>query len=667
MLESNGVEPLAASGSERRGDGLSQRFVDLLLCGAAVAVAAATPIVSRTEDEPIPTDVEERVEVRLAILDVIVLDRRGRTVPDLQPDEFEVTVNGRDVEIASVDVSCPIGETDDPAADDNLSDAVVPFSRPEAAVHPFRVVLGFDFRHFGRTGHRAPVTLVGEIVDRIKETLRSEPLPGEETMIVSMGNGLRIETPFTSDRRVVLESVDRVLNDPANFGGHFDHLTENAFFSEVKALMDILESVPGRKAVVLFTGPLGNGFEYDPHFRELAALSATSRVALYPVDSGGLRTEPMYFPEQAGGPKKLARMAVETGGRLTWNTNAVGLGYTRAVRDLACAYEVAFYDNRPRLDKERRVRVWLKRPGVRAYHASSYVFRSPENKRRSLITAAYMAPDMFEQGTLEARVFPFRPKSGRKWETLVAVSFPVLDDAFVGGVARWDFGGVIRSHLGTRLRSFNRRVELDRSEISGERPAVVFMERVALRPGRYRLNVVQSHAGTETPLALTTEIDLPEIPTGEPFLVGPILGRPAGGDVLILGRGLDTPDGPDADVVRSGEAFEPLLAQRAERGDTVAALTQLCFVGPDDAPGDEVIHRTLSTPGRGVVGTLPPVSVDLDAGRGARCRTLLDWLPTQGLPSGTYSLEASPDPVSGLGVETVGVGFEIVDPSAPQP
>ena len=44
---------------------------------------------------------------------------------------------------------------------------------------------------------------------------------------------------------------------------------------------------------------------------------------------------------------------------------------------------------------------------------------------------------------------------------------------------------------------------------------------------------------------------------------------------------------------------------------------------------------------------------------------MLDWLPTDDLPGGTYSLEASPDPVPGLGVETVGAGFEIVDPSAP--
>jgi hypothetical protein len=282
-----------------------------------------------------------------------------------------------------------------------------------------------------------------------------------------------------------------------------------------------------------------------------------------------------------------------------------------------------------------------------------------------LITAAYMAPAMFEKGALEARAFPLRPKSEHKWETLIAVSFPVTEDAFEDGVARWDFGGVVRSHFGTRLRSFNRRVELDRSELAGDRSAVVFMERVALRPGRYRLNVVQSHAGTETPLALTTEIELPTIPTGEPFLVGPILGRLAGSDVVILGRGLDTPDDPKGDVVRSGEAFEPLLAQRAERGVRVAALTQLCFVGPDEAPGVEVIHRSLSTPGRGVVGTLPPVSVDLDSGRGARCTTLLDWLPTEDLPGGTYSLEAGPDPVPGLGVETVGVGFEIVDPAAP--
>ena len=71
MLQSNGAEPLAATGGKRRGGGLSQRWTDLLVGGVVVAMAAATPLASESEDEPIPTDVEERVEVRLAILDVI--------------------------------------------------------------------------------------------------------------------------------------------------------------------------------------------------------------------------------------------------------------------------------------------------------------------------------------------------------------------------------------------------------------------------------------------------------------------------------------------------------------------------------------------------------------------------------------------------------------------
>ncbi|MDX1389965.1 MAG: VWA domain-containing protein, partial [Acidobacteriota bacterium] len=509
--------------------------------------------------------------------------------------------------------------------------------------------------------------LSGEIFAQVKDMIDLDAFSNEEIMVVSLGNGLRIATPFTVDRHEVRRSIDRVLNDPANFGGNFDHLTENAFFSQIKVLLDVLEAVPGRKAVVLFTGRLGNGFEYDPYFKELAALSATARVALYPVDTAGLEIEPLYRPEQAGGPKKLARLAVETGGRLTWNTNDLTLGYTRAQRDLACSYEIAFYDERPRLDRQRRVRVWLKRRGVHAYHASAYIFRSPENKRRSLITAAYMAPDMFEAGTLEARVYPLRPRGEGKWETLVAIGFPITPDSFEQGLARWDLGGVVRKDTGTRIRTFNRRIEVEGSEASEPRRSVSFLEPVVLRPGRYQISVVLSSRTADRPLALTADLELPRVPTRHPFLVGPILGRRAGDDVVILGKGLDDPGASEADRIRTDRFFEPLLTQSAEKGVPVAALTQVCLVDPEGQIPDPIVRRQLIAAGGVVVGSLPPVSVELERTGRARCGMLLDWIPTTDLSPGQYFVEAraASGTATHLGSETAGTRLEVVRPRSP--
>jgi hypothetical protein len=47
---------------------------------------------------------------------------------------------------------------------------------------------------------------------------------------------------------------------------------------------------------------------------------------------------------KAGGPPGLHRLAVDTGGRITKNTNDLSLGIARAERDLACRYTIGVYD-----------------------------------------------------------------------------------------------------------------------------------------------------------------------------------------------------------------------------------------------------------------------------------------------------------------------------------
>jgi len=81
---------------------------------------------------PIPSGLVENVEVKLVILDVQVLDRRGRPVPGLGRDDFDVWIDGgRPVPVATFDAACS-----------------------DAAEKPV-VVLAFDYQHLvGRSGRK---------------------------------------------------------------------------------------------------------------------------------------------------------------------------------------------------------------------------------------------------------------------------------------------------------------------------------------------------------------------------------------------------------------------------------------------------------------------------------------------------------------------------------
>ena len=68
------------------------------------------------EQAPVDLGIQEEARVRLSIIDVVVIDREGRTVPGLNALDFKITAGRRDVPVASVDASCPGGGADDPRA-----------------------------------------------------------------------------------------------------------------------------------------------------------------------------------------------------------------------------------------------------------------------------------------------------------------------------------------------------------------------------------------------------------------------------------------------------------------------------------------------------------------------------------------------------------------------
>jgi len=300
-------------------------------------------------------------------------------------------------------------------------------------------------------------------------------------------------------------------NDPDLYAGNYGRLTERRFFDRMEMLFDLLERQDGRKTIVLFSGPfLADGFYRDPEFKRLSALSTSARTAVYPVDTGGLRTPLDPFAQPFGGPPMLRRLANETGGRMTSETNEIGLAYARAHRDLGCTYTLGFHDPRPEPDRKRRLKILvLNRRGLRVVYPEFFVVRSREEKRRSLFRTAAMAPQMFESDGMQVDLVPLAPLSSSRRRALLTVEVRPGRDVHVDEGEEWILKMLVRKPNGTVVRSFKRKVAMPPTDpATGRTSAVTVSREVRVRSGRYLVSAVLSDPDGDTPIAATAEITL---------------------------------------------------------------------------------------------------------------------------------------------------------------
>jgi VWFA-related protein len=256
-----------------------------LIAGAAIAADGAPPAT------PLTTDASTSIEVRLVTVDVIALDARDRTVPNLTKQDFQLFVDGKESEIDTLDASCEAGAQDDPH-----SIKLGGWETPADLVHGVRrIVLAFDYLHLpvapcpDSLDPTGPCMLHTRALRAYEEALEARrDVADEETMVVALTGGLRIEQPFTRDREAVIRTLHRMEADVSLWNGNFGHLTETPLFTGLQALVTVLHAVPGPKAVVLLSAGAGPTGPYDREFDRLAAASSDAQVSFYPVDCQGL-------------------------------------------------------------------------------------------------------------------------------------------------------------------------------------------------------------------------------------------------------------------------------------------------------------------------------------------------------------------------------------------
>ena len=350
--------------------------------------------------------------------------------------------------------------------------------------------------------------------------------------------------------------------------------------------------------------------------------------------------------DTVGGPPMLARLATETGGRLTANTNDLTLGFARAERDLGCRYTIGFYLKDQADARPRRIAVTVKRPGLRALHPEQHWLRTDADRRSGRIEAAFHAPEMFSNGFVRAIVFPLHPLTAQSWEVLIAVNFP-LRFTETEPTVEYDFGGVINRQARVFHR-FNRRAILRPiGEIDSGDRQFTFLEPAELKPGDYRLTIVVSDVNpAKPPSATRIDVTIPPLPKQDTVLVPPILGQPRGRNVLVRGDGpvkerasMDSELLAGRDIVASKGAFEPMLILQTDEAAQLLTRNKACLLGKGEVP-DAQVERVIRQEGDPV---LELVSTQLDLGlKGkVRCQNLYEVLQDNALAAGPYLFEAT--------------------------
>ena len=232
--------------------------------------------------------VTEKVEVPLVLIEVIVLDKSGRHVRGLARGSFTVSERGEEVPIATfdeIDLSPASRRT---ATDDaDPTDHGAPEAGPsEPAPVPIleeedkrRFVLLFDGYN------NASALRLVQARRAAKKFIESEMRLGDEAAIYEISPFLVGLAPMTTNLATLESALDRVryfpgeslgtdviessvytgilgsrsrvtqdLMNASQFGARQAAAEQRQYFRSLEALGNILETIPGRKVIVLFSG-----------------------------------------------------------------------------------------------------------------------------------------------------------------------------------------------------------------------------------------------------------------------------------------------------------------------------------------------------------------------------------------------------------------------------
>lgn len=402
-------------------------------------------------NEPKTIDEQDVVKIttNLVQIDAVVTDKSGKRIVDLKPDEVEIYEDGKVRAITNFSYINLNSTSPPPAPTDQKASVIgaplVPRRlRPDQVRRTIALVvddLGLSFES------------AVNVRKSLKKFLEEQLQPDDLVAIIRTSGGIGALQSFTTDRRQLYAAVDKVkwnligrseiaanpfistagMMTREEPGGHGSVLKEEMevekFLNKLRKDMFAvgtlgalhyvvkgLESLPGRKSVILFSDGITLPREYADErilgiLRELTDFANRASVVLYTVDARGLQTLGLSAGDATSGlnygqvverleNRKLSLrdtqdglifLSEETGGLAVLNTNDLNRGIKRILDDQQGYYLIGYkpdestfavVNGQPKL---HHLRVNIKRPGEYQIRTrSGFYGRTDEAKAESL-------------------------------------------------------------------------------------------------------------------------------------------------------------------------------------------------------------------------------------------------------------------------------------------
>ena len=413
-------------------------LVALILSSSFVSAQAPTPT-------PLPAPVSEegdvvKISTTLVQVDVTVVDRKGRVVTDLKPEEVEIYQNGEKQPISHFSFISNIREVADAEPGEKRTDVSLPPTtvRPENVRRTIALVvddltLSFESTYWVRRA--------------LKKFVDEQMQPGDLVAIIRTGAGIGALQQFTSDRRQLHAAIERVRWNPMGGGtiGAFaplearddstdddedstigstsreeiqrDHenfrqsIFATGTLGAIGYVIRGMEDLPGRKSVMLLSDGFrmfardSRGFNNSSNvmwaLRRLVDQSNRASVVIHTMDARGLQVTGLTAADDTGGrsleqleqalsdrrdqlidtQEGLRFLAQQTGGTSVINNNDLSGGIRKILDDQSyylVGYEPDDATFDPKTRRFNKLSVKVTRPGVKVRYRSGFFGVSDE-------------------------------------------------------------------------------------------------------------------------------------------------------------------------------------------------------------------------------------------------------------------------------------------------
>ena len=322
------------------------------------ARAQSRPSQQTTDDDVI------RVTTALVTLPVKVTDRKGKVVPSLTREHFQVFEDGVQQKIAYFE---PPGDQSDPAVNSSLQ---------------LTVALLLDISDSTQFKLQQIQTTAIAFVDLLR--------PADRVVVVAFDSEVRVLNQGTQDREVLRTNIHQIK------AGRGTSLYQ-ALFSTIRHL----NQIPGRKAIVVLTDGVDTASK-DMTWETVLREAESSHVTIYPIqyhtlgDFADSSTRETYAAGEFGRTGHVTRggepvsevyrratrylrlLADKTSGYFQYSDKASNLArsFERLASQLRQQYTIGYYPANKTADGKRKISVKVNRPDVKVNTRTSYTYRS---------------------------------------------------------------------------------------------------------------------------------------------------------------------------------------------------------------------------------------------------------------------------------------------------